>query len=237
MNRHLLPHNATTLEKAISETLDRVTETPNPLKVIYDADNCPEHLLPYLAWAVSVDFWDNDFTVAQKRLSIKNAFAQHITKGTVGAIKNALAVLGISSIIREWFEYGGGVHEFILDIQLHEMVGAGVILDDVLYQKARNALAATKPLRSHGITQMTLNSENVIDFHAVADVLPYVKNDYVSSPQRDFVGAIDYAAVADILPYVQNDYVCSEQRDFTGILTAYGMMKAMNFCHLTMEAQ
>jgi phage tail P2-like protein len=103
---HLLPHNATALERALSATDDRLLQTPTwLLRAVWDVERCPERLLPYLAHAWSVDEWDPKWSDAEKRQAIRDSVWLHQHKGTVGAMKRALAQIGAAITIREWWQY------------------------------------------------------------------------------------------------------------------------------------
>jgi phage tail P2-like protein len=103
---HLLPHNATALERALSATDDRLLQLPVWLiRAVWDVDLCPERLLPYLAHAWSLDEWDPAWSEAQKRQAIRDSIWLHQHKGTVGAMRRALAQIGANVTIREWFQY------------------------------------------------------------------------------------------------------------------------------------
>ena len=49
--KSLLPINSTQLERAMEATF--FEKTIVPLRDLYNADTCPVHLLPHLAWAWS----------------------------------------------------------------------------------------------------------------------------------------------------------------------------------------
>ncbi len=94
MTETLLPPNATDLERALEQVTARVGATPVPISALWDADECPAHLLPWLAWAFSVDEWDPGWSEATKRASIRDAAKIQRHKGTVWAIKRVLANAG-----------------------------------------------------------------------------------------------------------------------------------------------
>ncbi|MDO5101487.1 MAG: phage tail protein I [Lautropia sp.] len=94
MTETLLPPNATTLERALAEVTARVDEAPVPIRELWRADTCPAHLLPWLAWAMSVDEWDSTWPEETKRASIRDAAQIQRHKGTVWAIKRVLANAG-----------------------------------------------------------------------------------------------------------------------------------------------
>ncbi|MCF2856459.1 phage tail protein I [Pseudoalteromonas sp. SMS1] len=65
---------------------------------------CPTELLPWLAWSVSVDEWDEAWSESLKRQVIADAFAVHQVKGTPYALQKALDSLNIKTEIREWWQ-------------------------------------------------------------------------------------------------------------------------------------
>ena len=111
----LLPTNATDLERAIEQTSgERVESLPVMNETLWQAENCPENFLPFLAWALSVDKWNSEWTAGQKRNVIAAALSVHRHKGTVGAMKDAIAALGADANVEQWFEYGGEPYHFRL---------------------------------------------------------------------------------------------------------------------------
>lgn len=98
----LLPSNSTRLERAVEAATDEVTEVP--LRTLYNPQTCPVHLLPQLAWAWSVDRWDNAWPEAVKRSVIASAHYVHSHKGTIGALRRVVEPLGYLIEVVEWFE-------------------------------------------------------------------------------------------------------------------------------------
>jgi len=102
---HLLPPNATPLERALSASDHRLLSAPTWLiRAVWSPDECPEKLLPYLAQAWSVDEWDPAWPEAKKRQVIKDSLWLHQHKGTVGALRRAIAQLDLGATVVEWFE-------------------------------------------------------------------------------------------------------------------------------------
>lgn len=99
--KSLLPINSTQLERALEATF--FEKTIVPLRDLYNADTCPVHLLPHLAWAWSVDRWDYRWTEATKRAAIKASYYIHAHKGTIGALRRVVEPLGYLIEIIEWF--------------------------------------------------------------------------------------------------------------------------------------
>ncbi|MEX0304348.1 MAG: phage tail protein I [Leisingera sp.] len=110
MSDSLLPHNATEEERALEAVLRGAFTLPVPLREIWDPDSCPTALLPWLAGAFSVDDWDPGWSDEAKRNAVRQAFPVHQKKGTVGAVKQAVAAAGYgTAVIVE--RYGWGNHD------------------------------------------------------------------------------------------------------------------------------
>ncbi|MDT3735557.1 MAG: phage tail protein I [Denitratisoma sp.] len=89
----LLPKNATALERAASQATGRFAP-PRIVPTLWNAAACPPALLPFLAWALSVDEWDHGWSVEKKRAVIAAARQIHKKKGTPHAIRVSLASVG-----------------------------------------------------------------------------------------------------------------------------------------------
>lgn len=112
---NLLPPNANLHEHAIDDALARLGTVPVDIVKTWNAQTCPDELLPWLAWALSIDEWDAAWTVAQQRAMIAASYEIHSHKGTPFAIKRALAALGYDNIsIKE------GEWSFHNAIKLHD---------------------------------------------------------------------------------------------------------------------
>lgn len=91
----LLPPSATSQERAIeAATAERIEAIPAPLRSLWDPATCPTPLLPWLAWALSVDDWRSDWPESARREMIAQSIAQHSIKGTVASVKRALVAAG-----------------------------------------------------------------------------------------------------------------------------------------------
>ncbi|QVM95604.1 phage tail protein I [Pseudomonas sp. SORT22] len=98
----LLPLNSTDLEQAIEAAGFETTDVP--LRTLYNPDTCPAHLLHQLAWAWSVDRWDETWPEAIKRSVIRSAFYVHAHKGTIGALRRVVEPLGYLIEVQEWWQ-------------------------------------------------------------------------------------------------------------------------------------
>ncbi len=100
--KSLLPNNSTQLERAIEAASS--DQTVIPLRSLYNPATCPVHLLPHLAWAWSVDRWDDRWTEAAKRNAVRASFYIHSRKGTIGALRRVVEPLGYLLEVIEWWQ-------------------------------------------------------------------------------------------------------------------------------------
>ncbi|MCS4250612.1 phage tail protein I [Pseudomonas sp. BIGb0164] len=100
--KSLLPINSTQLERAIEAA--STDQTVIPLRSLYNPMTCPVHLLPHLAWAWSVDRWDDRWSEAAKRNAVRASFYIHSRKGTIGALRRVVEPLGYLLEVIEWWQ-------------------------------------------------------------------------------------------------------------------------------------
>lgn len=100
----LLPSNASTLERAVAALDVRITDTPTPIRDVWNPRTCPADLLPWLAFAYAVDEWDNTWSTDVKREVIAQSLEVKRTKGTPAGVQRALAALGLPAQVQEWFQ-------------------------------------------------------------------------------------------------------------------------------------
>lgn len=156
----LLPPNATEQECALAETVSRIGDVPVVVREMWNPDTCPANLLPWMAWAFSVDDWNDGWTEAQKRGAIKTSVNVHAHKGTIGAVKTALGSLGYDLTLTEWFQKTpvGDPYTFTATVSV-DQTG---IPSNAVYESIVSVANSTKNLRSHltgvnvqGITRAT----------------------------------------------------------------------------------
>ena len=93
----LLPPNATPLERALAKAC-AMPHHPEEIRKLWNHRTCPLQLLPWLAWAWSVDEWDTAWTEAQQRAMVGASIKLHKKKGTVWAVREALLRSGLESV-------------------------------------------------------------------------------------------------------------------------------------------
>lgn len=94
MSESLLPPNATALELALEGALS-TPPLPVPIATLWNPETCPERLLPWLAHALSVDFWEPDWPEETKRRVIRESVQVHRKKGTRRSVERALGAMGV----------------------------------------------------------------------------------------------------------------------------------------------
>lgn len=154
----LLPCNATDQERALADTIARISDVPVVVREVWNPDTCPSNVLPWLAWAFSVDDWDTNWTDEQKRKVIKESVYSQRIKGTIGAVTRQLAALGYEIKILEWFqqEPEGTPYTFQVYITANQYP-----LTQNDYRKILQVIETNKNLRSHlDETQLIVRSED-----------------------------------------------------------------------------
>lgn len=96
----LLPENATSLMRALEgAAAGRYTLTDGEsVRRVWSAEKCPGHLLHYLAYALSVDIWDDDWPELKKRSVIASSIRDHRLKGTLAGTRRYLEIAGADLI-------------------------------------------------------------------------------------------------------------------------------------------
>jgi phage tail P2-like protein len=129
----LLPPNSTRLERGFEAMINtRFDAIPIPIRDLRRADTCPEPLLAWLAWDESVDVWDDNWPEETKRAVIAASFKVHLHKGTIGALRRALAALDIGLEIVEWFDSGEAPGTFRIDAFADTIFEAGLGINPAL---------------------------------------------------------------------------------------------------------
>ena len=146
----LLPPSASATVRALETVLaERTAGLEAPIAMLWDADNCPVELLPWLAWALSVEVWDHARPEETKRNVIRNAVRVHRLKGTRQSVELALTALGFRTDLVEGWAEGGAAHTFRLDAYGDDVIAAGHELNAQLLETVTRLIENVKPVRSH----------------------------------------------------------------------------------------
>mgnify|MGYP001548819824 FL=1 len=153
---NLLPPNAKQLERLAAEALAQIERVPVPIRDLLNPDRCPVQLLPYLAWAFSVDRWDSSWSEATKRQVIKGSYFIHSRKGTIGALRRVVEPLGYLIEIVEWFNTvpEGVPGTFALKVGV---LDTGIT--EEMYQELERLIDDAKPVTRH-LTGLAISLES-----------------------------------------------------------------------------
>ncbi|PXX48524.1 phage tail protein, P2 protein I family [Pseudomonas sp. LAMO17WK12:I10] len=177
--KSLLPLNSTLLERGVEVATEEVTEIP--LRTLYNSDTCPVHLLPYLAWAWSVDRWDPGWAESVKRAAIKASYYIHAHKGTIGALRRVVEPLGYLIEVVEWWQTQpqGVPGTFALKVGVLE---TGIT--DEMYRELDRLIDDAKPV-SRTLTGLAISLETAGTVHIGACVTDGDEIDVYPPMQRD----------------------------------------------------
>ncbi|MBN6079900.1 phage tail protein I [Aggregatibacter actinomycetemcomitans] len=141
-----LPSGSSVLERRAAEILKSAVENPIIIADLINPDKCPAHLLPYLAWAFSVDKWDESWSEEVKRIAIKQSFFIHKHKGTIAAVRRVVEPIGYLVDLKEWFNTSpmGEAGTFNLTIEVPE---SG--LNEQTYNELVRLINDVKPVSRH----------------------------------------------------------------------------------------
>ncbi len=96
---------------------ERRSETDRLL--LYPAiDTLEEPLLDILAQDFKVDWWDPNYTLEEKRRTLKDSWKVHRRLGTKAAVETAISAIYRDTQVAEWFEYGGEAYHFRLRVDV-----------------------------------------------------------------------------------------------------------------------
>jgi len=159
----LLPANSRPLEHALAGATAKLEPIPVPFDTIWDVDTAPDSLLPYLAYAWSVDEWNDNWTDDTKREVIKNSLWVHERKGTLGAVKRALLAMKYDATVIEWFQKSPRGKAGTFSVEVHPTTG--IIADNIL--QIRAMIDAVKRLSAHYDVYLGYTLPAVIAAYAV----------------------------------------------------------------------
>ncbi len=190
MSDRLLPTGSSPLEVAAAEALASIDGLSVPLRQLWDPQACPLVLLPYLAWAWSVDRWDTAWPESTKRAVVAASRAVHQRKGTVGAIRRVVEPLGYLIRMIEWWKTGDAPCTFRLDV--------GVLdygITEEMYNELERLIADAKPCSRHLIgLSINLDAHGAIPMAAACysgdalTVYPYLP-EHISAGGPLYAGA------------------------------------------------
>lgn len=155
-NASILPGNLPKFEHQLEALEQRVTDLDIPIEHLWNPEKCPLVALPYLAWAVSVDVWDPDWSESIKRQVIAAAPELHRIKGTPKAVKRALTALNLDYSYSEWHEQQpqGSPGTFKIDVWVSDQG-----IDEHFSNTVTQQIDSNKRATSHYLLSLNLLSK------------------------------------------------------------------------------
>ena len=112
---------------------------------LYSAiDQMDEQLLDILAYDFKVDWWDADYSLEEKRRTLKDSWRVHKLLGTKATVEMAISAIYPQTTVQEWFEYGGRPYHFKLQLDL-----TGTFWTEERPRRILERVNFYKSLRSH----------------------------------------------------------------------------------------
>ncbi|EPF6635335.1 phage tail protein I [Klebsiella pneumoniae] len=139
------------LEQRAAAACASISDLSVPLRDLWNPWRCPVKFLPYLAWAFSVDRWEETWSEAEKRQAVSDAFWIHQRKGTVAAVRRVIETLGYSMTLQEWWEVADPAGTFRLEVDLND-----IGITESMIKELERIIGDAKPVSRH-ISQLTLS--------------------------------------------------------------------------------
>ncbi|HFQ7673274.1 TPA: phage tail protein I, partial [Klebsiella quasipneumoniae] len=159
MTSSLLPPGASALERRLAQACSGISDLNVPLRDLWNPWKCPASFLPYLAWAFSVDSWDEEWNEAEKRSAISESFWLHQRKGTIAAIRHVVEKMGYSMSIEEWWDVADPAGTFRLEVDVGDIGITPRMLDEL-----NRLIDVTKPVSRH-LAQLNISTKVLGDIH------------------------------------------------------------------------
>jgi phage tail P2-like protein len=204
----ILPPNASRLDRVVEEAIaTRLDDVPVAIDRIWNPATCPAQLLPWLAWGLSLDLWNANWTEAQKRAAVADAIRFQQRKGTPASLRTVLDRFDPMIGIMEWFQDRDTLDPYTFRLEMPLRADSDVIYDDALVEQIMRDIAQVKPVRAH----MTAV------FKLVAEARAWLLSAAALAGQRRLAIPVDAVAATDP---VWNSYLQTE--DGEPLLTEAG---------------
>jgi phage tail P2-like protein len=183
---NLLPPASTPLERAlVGAIVPSIDAVPVDFERLWNPATCAIELLPWLAWALSIDRWDPSWSDAEKRAAVGSAIAVQRRKGTRRSVEEVLASFDALLELVEWFEATPQLEPYTFEVRLalveDDGVAGGASSTADFARAIVEEVSRVKPIRAHFtlVQQLTL-SGTVLPF-AAAQATGYRRLDFAAS--------------------------------------------------------
>lgn len=164
MNNTLLPPSADAWMRNTETVTARLSAITVALRTLWTPTVCPVELLPYLAWALSVDRWDKNWPAAKKIEAIQQSYWQHRRKGTRAAVRRVIEGMGFSATFAEWFDTGDQPGTFRLEVDVND-----VGITEKTLSELNRLVGDAKPVSRH-LAQLSISTRTIGDIYIAAAI-------------------------------------------------------------------
>lgn len=153
----LIPSNHTHRERALAAALEPLGAIdPSVIETLWNAWRCPSAFLPFLAYALSVDLWDDAWDENRKRQAIADSPEYHRLKGTRHAVEMAVATLGRPAQLVEWHEVFPERRRGTFEIRVPTAANENLVALLASIERMRRLVMSAKPKsRAFAVTLTT----------------------------------------------------------------------------------
>ena len=198
------PSSKTELEHKLSRS--QIYPIPHPIRDLWNPQTCPLHLLPYLAWARSVDYWSDEWPEQVKRDVVAAAYYNHKHKGTISALERVASIFGLKIKITEWWQANpqGVPGTFGITV-----LSENAVIGEVEFKELVRLFSETKPVSRHisvltvgVITRGRLNTSAATLRADTVTIYPYIKPIISMPPAGQVSAAAQRVEIITINPKV-----------------------------------
>lgn len=159
MSDQLLPPNATALEKSIEQLGRKFTALPVPFIQLHRIDQCPVAHLPWLAWQHRIEYWNPDWTEAEKRNAISESVAFNQQRGTRSSMQSLLSTVISTYQLKAWHEMSPRqpAFTFIVDIPPTILLSMDQLLQILTAIEATKSVRDTYSINARVLTKSNFN--------------------------------------------------------------------------------
>lgn len=171
-------NNKIALSHALHSVFSNVYTKLLQVRLWQDIDNADPKMLDIMASELNCLFYLADADENVKRKIIKAAFISNRRIGTVGAVQNiSTQILGESTILSEWYQYGGSPFNFKIDTHSHMSQDTYEQLVEIV-QKTKNVRSKLEGVKVHHESKANMNI-------AIVKTLQHIKTVVQSAPYDD----------------------------------------------------
>ncbi|WP_312689262.1 phage tail protein I, partial [Brevundimonas nasdae] len=180
----LQPPNAPPGDRAIEAAVAVRVARGLDMLALWDPATCPADLLPWLAWGLSIDIWDAEWSEQTKREMISDAIARQRRKGSVAAVREVLEAFDVGLTLHEWFDQGLPPFTFEVRLPVEDgLTGAAAFIEKVADQVTR-----VKPARAHFTVAQSIQAGADLGIVGAARAASAIRLDVSEAPPVSWAG-------------------------------------------------